>query len=56
MEKEWTLDNGKYGAYIHDIGFYGYNTQSVTLKEPIVEFMLEEMGLDETFFTYSKLD
>ena len=56
MEKEWKLDNGDYGAYLHDVAFWGYNTQSVTLKEPLVDYMLKETGLDKIFVSYSKLD
>jgi len=56
MFHEWGLDNGKYGAKIHDIGFYGISSQLVILKEPIVRQMLEDMNLENEFSVEIKLD
>ena len=56
MSHEWYLDNGKINDYIFDIANCVYSTQSITIKQPIVEKTIEDMGLESEFYIIPRLD
>lgn len=56
MAKEWKLDNGDYGARIFDIASKCYGTQSITIKEVILEKAVEDLNLDDVFHIRRKYD
>ena len=56
MSHEWFLDNDRIPAYIHDLTYHIYNTQSLIIKEPIMEKVVNDMGLESEFYVNSRLD
>ena len=56
MAHEWFLDNGRIPAYIYDITYYVYPTQSVIIKEPIMEKVVRDMELENEFYIAQRLD
>ena len=56
MQREWRLDNGGIDDCIFDIASVVYNTQSTTIKEIIVEKLVEDLDLNDTFIIYTRLD
>ena len=56
MAHEWFLDNGRIPDYIYDITYYIYPTQSVIIKEPIMEKDVKDMELENDFYVTQRLD
>lgn len=56
MAHEWFLDNGRIPDYIYDITYYIYPTQSVIIKEPIMEKVVKDMELENDFYVTQRLD
>ena len=52
---EWFLDNNRYTDYVSRIN-YPYNTQSTTLKEIQAKYILKNMGLENDYGIYVRLD
>lgn len=54
MCREWALDNGKYDVdiFVHT----PYNTQSITVKRPMVQKALTDLELWDTFIVRERLD
>ena len=55
QRREWRLDGccGDDGMTIHPVG---YNPQSVTVKNEMVEIMLRDLGLRDDFYVSERLD
>lgn len=53
--KEWTLDNGKYNAEVWGIRC-PYETQSTTCKEIQIKYALDQMKLNDQYYTSIRLD
>lgn len=56
MYHEWYLDNGKIPDSLWDLANYVYNTQSITIKYPIIEKVVEDMGIENEFNIVERLD
>lgn len=55
QEHEWILDNGKYDAFVTCIR-YPYDTQSTTLKNFMLNKAIKDLGLENTYYAYIRLD
>lgn len=54
MAHEWELDNGKYSVdiFVHPT----YNTQSTTIMKVEAKKAMEDLGLTNEFYLYTRLD
>ena len=52
---EWFLDNDRISANLY-VNNLAYNTQSVTIKEIMVEKALRDLGLENDFYILTRLD
>lgn len=52
---EWFLDNNRYQDFVSRIRF-PYSTQSTTLKEIQAKYILKNMGLENDYGIYVRLD
>lgn len=55
QNREWLLDNGKYDAYVNRIRC-SYETQSTTLKQFQIDYVLRRLGLDNEYYSFVRLD
>lgn len=56
MAHEWFLDNDRIPSYIYDLTHHIYPTQSIIIKEPIMEKVVRDMELENEFYVTQRLD